>query len=98
MGIWDIGPDLTATPRGPAPESDFPGGSGSTHTNDQGFDPVEAVNALGAVWSPDFDAYAEGRLGASQVRCALCTSAPCACPEFGTPEYFELIDRRHGRR
>ena len=49
-------------------------------------------------WSPDFGAYAAGELDLSQVRCALCANAPCQCPEFGTPEYFELLDRRHGRK
>ncbi|MEU8271229.1 hypothetical protein AB0B89_29230 [Sphaerisporangium sp. NPDC049002] len=48
--------------------------------------------------SPDFDAYASGEMDASQIRCALCTNAPCQCPEFGTPDYFELIDRRHSRK
>lgn len=47
--------------------------------------------------SPDLDAYAAGELEVSQIRCALCRYAPCACPPFGTPEYFELLDRRHGR-
>jgi hypothetical protein len=60
-------------------------------------DPVGVLNALGAIWSPDFDAYASGQLDASRVRCALCTHAPCDCPPFGTPEYFALIDARHGR-
>jgi hypothetical protein len=60
-------------------------------------DPVVSVNRLGAVWSPDFDAYASGQLDISRVRCALCQHAPCDCPEFGTPEYFALIDLRHGR-
>ncbi|MEU0078470.1 hypothetical protein ABZY58_11290 [Micromonospora tulbaghiae] len=46
--------------------------------------------------SEDFDAYAEGRLDVRQVRCVLCTTAPCACPEFGSPEYLELVDRLHG--
>jgi hypothetical protein len=59
---------------------------------------VDAVNDLDAKWSPDLDAYATGQVSAAQVRCALCTNAPCACPPFGTPEYFDLIDRRHGRR
>lgn len=58
---------------------------------------VDALNELGAKWSPDLDAYASGQLDISQVRCALCTHAPCDCPEFGTPEYFALIDKRHGR-
>lgn len=59
--------------------------------------PVDAVNELGAKWSPDFDAYASGALDASQIRCALCTHAPCDCPEFGTPDYFALINARHGK-
>ena len=24
------------------------------------------------------------------------THAPCDCPEFGTPEYYALLDKRHG--
>lgn len=60
-------------------------------------DPVAALDQLGAIWSPDFDAYASGQLDASRVRCALCQHAPCDCSEFGTPEYFALIDLRHGR-
>jgi hypothetical protein len=53
---------------------------------------------ISAVWSPDFEAYATGALDASAIRCALCEKAPCACPEFGSPEYFELLDRRHNRQ
>ena len=60
-------------------------------------DPVAALDALGAVWSPDFAAYASGQLATSQVRCVLCGLAPCDCPPFGTPEYFALTDRLHGR-
>lgn len=60
-------------------------------------DPVSLLGQLGAAWSPDLAAYASGQLDAGRVRCALCTHAPCACPEFGTPEYFALLDRRHGR-
>jgi hypothetical protein len=60
-------------------------------------DPLEALNALGAVWSPDFDAYASGELDASQVRCALCTHCPCDCPPFGSDRYFALLDKVHGR-
>jgi hypothetical protein len=56
--------------------------------------PAEGISAL---WSPDFDAYAGGVLDASRVRCALCLTAPCSCPPFGSPEYFALLDRRHGR-
>lgn len=60
-------------------------------------DPAAMLDALGAVWSPDFDAYASGQLDASAVRCVLCGHAPCDCPPFGTPEYFALTDRLHGR-
>jgi hypothetical protein len=61
-------------------------------------DPAAAVlDQLGALWSPDFAAYASGELDVSQVRCVLCLQRPCACPPFGTPEYFALIDQRHGR-
>lgn len=63
----------------------------------EALDPVEALAALGAQWSPDFAAYAAGELDAARVRCALCLAAPCECPPFGSPEYFALIDRRHGR-
>lgn len=60
-------------------------------------DPVEIVNELGAKWSPGLDGYVSGEMDVSQLRCALCANAPCTCPEFGTPEYFALIDARHGR-
>jgi hypothetical protein len=58
---------------------------------------VDVVNQLGALWSPDFDAYASGQLDAASVRCALCQQAPCDCPPFGTPAYIALINQRHGR-
>lgn len=57
-------------------------------------DPIEAVDRLGAQWSEDFDRYAAGGSG---VRCALCQHSPCDCPPFGTPAYFALLERRHGR-
>lgn len=53
------------------------------------------VAGLSLVASPDFAAYAEGRT--SSPRCVLCQAQPCACPPFGSPEYFVLLDRRHGR-
>ncbi|MET8864693.1 hypothetical protein ABZW11_17285 [Nonomuraea sp. NPDC004580] len=56
----------------------------------------ELLDQLGAKWSPDFDAYAAGET--SSPRCVLCTKSPCTCPEFGTPEYLALLDKRHGRR
>lgn len=31
------------------------------------------------------------------VKCVVCANKPCTCPKFGTPEYFALIDKRHGR-
>ncbi len=60
-------------------------------------DPKEALDNLGAKWSPDLDSYADGTMTASEIRCALCAKAPCECPEFGSPEYFALLDRRHGK-
>ena len=60
-------------------------------------DAAAVLAALGAVWSPDFDAYASGQVDASHVRCVLCGHAPCDCPPFGTPGYFALVDRLHGR-
>jgi hypothetical protein len=60
-------------------------------------DPVAALDALGAVWSPDFAEYASGQLDASAVRCVLCGHAPCDCPPFGTPAYMALMDARLGR-
>ena len=63
--------------------------------DDQG-SAVKKVNALGAVWSPDFDAYAAGQIDASAVRCVLCTHAPCDCPPFGSREYLAQLDRLHG--
>jgi hypothetical protein len=59
--------------------------------------PERALKRLGAIWSPDFGAYASGQLDASRVRCVLCEHAPCDCPPFGTAEYFALMDARHGR-
>lgn len=60
-------------------------------------DPREALEALGAAYSPDLDAYASGARPASRVRCALCGLAPCACPPFGSAAYFALTDAAHGR-
>jgi predicted dienelactone hydrolase len=57
----------------------------------------DALDAPGAVWSPDFDTYASGQLDLNRVRCVLCQHAPRDCPPFGTPEYLALIDVRHGR-
>ena len=56
-----------------------------------------ALGQMGAVWSPDFGAYASGQTVASAVRCVLCGHAPCDCPPFGTAAYLALVDRLHGR-
>lgn len=58
---------------------------------------VDAVNALGAQWADGFDEYASTG-DTSAVTCVLCTTKPCCCPPFGTPEYLALHDRRHGHR
>ncbi|WP_157408153.1 hypothetical protein [Actinomadura atramentaria] len=48
--------------------------------------------------SPDFDRYAAGEIPLENVRCALCHKSPCECPEFGTPEYFTMLDNAHKRK
>lgn len=55
-------------------------------------DAIEAVDALGAAWSPNLDAYAAGEIDAAQLVCVVCTSAPCTCP---VPE--ERVRRWSGR-
>ena len=60
-------------------------------------DPVAILNALGARWSPDFDAYASGELDISQVRCVLCGVAPCECRQCPVPyvnRFAGLLDGR----
>lgn len=54
---------------------------------------------MSALFSPDFDAYASGKLPASSCRCVLCghIATGCVCPPFGHPAYFALTDFRHGR-
>ena len=47
--------------------------------------------------SPDFDDYATGKKGAHEIRCVLCGRCPCGCPKFGTPEYFAMFKRLHGK-
>jgi hypothetical protein len=44
-------------------------------------DPRKILDSLGAQWSPDFDAYASGKLDITQVRCLLCGKAPCECKQ-----------------
>jgi hypothetical protein len=40
---------------------------------------VDALNKLGARWTPSLDAYASGRIGVRQIICVLCGKAPCMC-------------------
>lgn len=54
-------------------------------------------NGMSVLFSPDFDAYASGKIPASAVRCVLCQNIPCNCPPFGSDAYFVLCDFRHGR-
>lgn len=61
----------------------------------------DALDQFGAVWSPNFDDYATGRIDAAQIECLMCRQVPCGspnpCPAFGTPEYMAALDRIHGR-
>lgn len=59
-------------------------------------DIVDTLDRLGAVWSPDLDAYAAGQIDAAAIRCVLCGQAPCKCAPFGSPEYLAAVDRLHG--
>lgn len=68
--------------------------------------PDEALDNLGARWSPDFDDFASGRIDASQVTCLMCGHRPClgrvndggrGCPEFGSAEYMARLNEIHGR-
>jgi hypothetical protein len=65
-------------------------------------DPVTVLAELGAAWSPDFEAYASGRLSVAQIRCLMCEQAPCDCEAlgltFGSDAYFARLDEIHGRR
>jgi hypothetical protein len=57
-------------------------------------DPMAALVALGARFSPDLDDYASGRLDISQVRCVLCGVAPCQCrqcPATHENRYYEIF-------
>lgn len=49
-------------------------------------DAVEMVKKLGGKIA-DFD----------DPKCVLCTKNPCQCPPFGTPEYFALTNKAHGK-
>lgn len=43
------------------------------------FDPVKAFTSLGGKFSPNLDAYVSGEIGAHELVCVLCESAPCVC-------------------
>ena len=51
---------------------------------------------MSALFSPNFDDYASGKIPASEIICVLCCNSPCCCPPFGTDAYFALTDFRHG--
>lgn len=62
-------------------------------------DPVDVLAQIGtAVWSPDFAALLEGKVGADVVRCGLCRRRPCTCPPIGTPEFLALLERSSGTK
>jgi hypothetical protein len=50
---------------------------------------ADIVIALGGLIADDLDS--------PNPTCVLCTHSPCDCPPFGTPEYFALVNRRHGK-
>lgn len=55
---------------------------------------------LVAIVSPDFDAYASGRIDASQITCLMCQQRGCqpnGCLTFGSPEYMARLNEIHGR-
>lgn len=60
-------------------------------------DPMSQLDQLGAIVSPDLDAYAAGQIEAGSLTCALCMRAPCRCPRFGSRAYLALCDVRHGK-
>lgn len=42
-------------------------------------DAMRVLQALGARFSPSFDAFASGQIEAHQIVCLLCRVAPCKC-------------------
>jgi hypothetical protein len=42
-------------------------------------DAMDVLKALGAQFSPNFDAFASGEITVSQIQCLLCGKAPCEC-------------------
>ena len=60
-------------------------------------DAVAALDSLGAVWSPDFDAYASGQLDASASAASCAGTRRATARRSGPPEYLALVDRLHGR-
>lgn len=70
---------------------------GYTGAANESISAVKFLRACDAIYAPNFAEYASGMIDLSQVICALCHSNPCACPEFGSDEYFALINALHGR-
>ena len=59
-------------------------------------DPRELLDAMGAKWAPNLDAWINGE--ADSPGCALCGPGCTGVhPGFGTQAYFDLIDKAHGR-
>lgn len=52
----------------------------------------QRINAPLARWRRE--AAAEPGAGASEIRCALCCSAPCECPPQDTAEYRRMVALR----
>jgi hypothetical protein len=62
------------------------------YAHEHGGDMPNDRKKISVKWSPNLT-----EKDPAKIVCALCQHAPCDCPEFGTPEYFALIDERHGR-
>lgn len=46
----------------------------------------ETIDQLGAVWSPSFSDYAQGKITATEVVCVLCGPGDCRCAEMTMDE------------
>jgi len=59
--------------------------------------PITALDALGAKWSPAFSR--PGPLTLTSRDCVLCPGMDCECAdiEFGSDRYFAKLDAIHGR-
>lgn len=42
-------------------------------------DPVSIFRSLGGKFASNLDDYASGKIGAHQIKCLLCGTAPCRC-------------------